>query len=149
MPNKLTDAEIKKALECWSKVACEENCEKCSIGANNCLQLNLEEISLDLINRQQAEIERLNKEAQMADGYAEALEERAKAEAYKECIEKVKTEIKQALESNHKAKHEHIKKHYYRLSCDFLATVRGKIDALSGLDYFLDNLYKELVGEDK
>ena len=53
MPDKLTDKEIKKALECWSKVACEENCEKCSIGENNCLQLNLEEISLDLINRLQ------------------------------------------------------------------------------------------------
>ena len=67
--------------------------------------------------------------------------------AYEKCIEKVKEEIKQALESNHKAKHEHIEKHYQCLSCDFLATVRGKIDALSGLDYFLDNLSKELVGD--
>jgi hypothetical protein len=61
---------------------------------------------LDLINRQQAEIyelqhkimscnseiERFEAERQMAEGYADALEERAKAEAVKEFAERLKRE---------------------------------------------------------
>jgi hypothetical protein len=50
---------------------------------------------LDLINSQKAEIERLKAEAQMADGYADALEERAKSEAIKEFAERLKDYLKE------------------------------------------------------
>jgi len=71
MDNKMTDDEIKKALECCCKITnCEENCDR----INDCILLHLHEV-IDLINRndtkivelteennrQQAEIERLEK----------------------------------------------------------------------------------------
>ncbi len=45
----------------------------------------------DEIAEKQAEIERMKAESQMSDGYADALIERAKAEAYKEFVELFKT----------------------------------------------------------
>ena len=50
-------------------------------------------LAVQAINRQKAEIERLQAEAQMADGYAEALEQKAKSEAIKEFAEKVETDL--------------------------------------------------------
>ena len=57
----MTDNEIIKALECCSKPVIEEYCSECPYhlgGQENCHKL-LGDI-LDLINRQKAEIERLN-----------------------------------------------------------------------------------------
>jgi uncharacterized protein YjgD (DUF1641 family) len=123
--------------------------------------------ALSLINRQKAEIEKKDKDimelmainksrkediemlikenSQFADigkMYSEI-----KAEAIKDFAERVKEEIEDALKSNYKAKTEHIEKHYQCISCDLLATIRGKIDALRGIDDFIDNLLKEMVGE--
>ena len=60
----MTDAEIMKALKCC-KVEFE-NCEKCPYGGIDCLTEKGESLimrdALDLINRQQAEIEKLNVE---------------------------------------------------------------------------------------
>ena len=59
----MTDNEIKKALECC-KVEFE-NCEKCPYGGVDCLTEKGESLvmrdALDLINRQQAEIEKFTK----------------------------------------------------------------------------------------
>lgn len=61
----MTEYEIIKALECCSKHqnSCEKNCPLDSICSNvrDCL-LNLSKNALDLINRQKAEIEQLNKD---------------------------------------------------------------------------------------
>lgn len=73
---------------------------------------------------------------------------RTKAKAYKECIEKVKTEIEQALENNYKVRAERIEKHNVGETDEFISYCGGKIDCLRGLDDFLDNLLKELVGDD-
>ena len=73
--------------------------------------------ALDLINRQKAEIERLKAEAQMADGYADALVEYTKKEAIKEFAERLKDKAK-ANEWN---------------------------GTICGLD--IDTLVKEMVGE--
>ncbi len=51
----MTDNEIIKALECCKK----DDCDNCPNDFGNCYA-NLSGYSLDLINRQQAEIERLN-----------------------------------------------------------------------------------------
>ena len=61
----MTEYEIVKALECCSKHqnSCGKNCPLDSICSNvrDCL-LNLSKNALDLINRQKAEIEKLEKE---------------------------------------------------------------------------------------
>ena len=86
----VTDNDIKKALECCKAhdfIMCPNDCpllidEQCS--------LTMSAEALNLINRQQAEIERLKAEADMADGSAEALIQTSKTEAIKEFERKIK-----------------------------------------------------------
>lgn len=104
MPNKLTDTEIKKALECCIKdeIYCDKKCAGQQLEAdwrNECRVLLMQN-ALDLINHQEkenkslkAEVERLKANEEMAEGYADALVEYTKAEAYKEAFEKVKRRI--------------------------------------------------------
>ena len=54
--NKLTDSEIVEALECCNG----RGCEHCPIGGKDCIHRCRNE-AIDLINRQKAEIERLQK----------------------------------------------------------------------------------------
>lgn len=105
MPNNLTDKEIKKALETLEKLdffygqrAGRELWNKKPVDVQNKDIKNFSkdiEFLKDLINRQEAEneslkaeVERLKANEEMAEGYADALVEYTKAEAYKECIEK-------------------------------------------------------------
>ena len=120
MPDKkLTDNEIIKALEsCGNHLDCVD-CE-C---VDNCPQdINeLNELTFDLINRLQAENERLSK-------IIRPLIAEIKAEAYTECIAKVKEKSQKT-----------------EIVCS---------GALVTTDYAisnknLDKLLKELVGEDK
>lgn len=146
----MTDNDIVKALEC-----CKSNC-----GCGGCFLKKeeycvnvLKNLALDLINRQKAEIERLKTEcglAQFEKYKAEFEEFRAeiKAEAYRECIEKVHTEISEALNSNYKAKAERMTKPKIDMADEFISYCEGKIAALRGIDDFADNILKELVGED-
>ena len=89
----MTDNEIIKALECCfggEGLCPRQQCpfyEKCKNDES------LAMYALDLIKRQKAEIERLKAEADMADGYADALEERAKSEAIKEFAERLKEKV--------------------------------------------------------
>ena len=72
----------------------------------------------------------------------------AKAEAYKEFAEKAKAEIEEALKNNYKVKKERTEKYINSNGYDeFMNYCNGKIDCLRGLDDFLDNLLKELVGD--
>ena len=85
----MTDNEIIKALEWCTDVM---DCSKClckPYSGSSCAN-KLKTGALDLIKRQQAEIERLQAEQMMTEGYADALEERAKAEAIKEFAERLK-----------------------------------------------------------
>ena len=68
-----------------------------------------------------------------------------KAEAYKECIEKVKEEISEALKSNYKARSERIDKHNVGETDEFISYCGGKIDCLRGLDNFLDDILNEFT----
>ena len=124
MPDKkLTDNEIKKALECCSK----DEINGLNIFTYGDVPMrSLLRYALDLINRLQEENERLDKEVDRLsqvvlynDGVTEMKVEEAKAEAYKECIEKVK-DIDQ---------------------CAFDGWIEFPEDKL-------DNLLKELEGED-
>ena len=102
---KPTDEEIIKALQCCSEPCAE--CDECPlycIGAN-CSSFELHRYALDLVNRQKAEIERLNSvndekfrqwdmltektKQHYADLYEEA-RDILKVEAYKEFAERLK-----------------------------------------------------------
>ena len=85
----MNDSEIIKALECCYK----DDCDSCPNNFGNC-NANLAKEALDLINRQQAEIERLHSMNQakldmIYDVRAEL--ETAKSEAVSEFAEKLKS----------------------------------------------------------
>ena len=135
MPNELTDSEIVKALECCSvgTFACGEECSrfhsKSNLKISSC-RFELIGDALDLINRLQAENERLKEEvkAHIKKSVAKRKYDRAliKSEAYKECIEKVK-EKSCKLNMCH---NDVVVKTDYQISGEAL-----------------DNLLKELIGE--
>ena len=93
----MTDSDIIKALECCCK---NNNCEGCPLDYLTFSSQCASEIaikSLDLINRQKAENERLEKELMKCKLEKEMLHqivEEIKSEAYKECLAKVKNYIK-------------------------------------------------------
>lgn len=72
-----------------------------------------------------------------------------KAEAYKEFADKVHTEIHQALESNYKARAERMAKPNIDMADEFISYCEGKIATLRGIDDFVDETCKQLVGDDK
>ena len=150
---KMTDTEIKKALECCNDCNC---CGCPCLTEYGCKEIDYSVI-IDLINRLQAENKRLSTLAKLGntrandyrvmrdralkaeaeikdlqkvivDDFASEYDNKIKAEAYKECIEKVK-------ENSNKTE----------LVCS---------GALVSTDYTiteeaLDNLLKELVGDDE
>ena len=96
---KLTDSEFVKALECCCEDSgCPDICPlKDMAYVGDCVQVKSKH-ALDLINRQKAEIEKLESDLETLNGQYLILDmaiETAKAEAYKECIEKVKDFLKQ------------------------------------------------------
>ncbi len=123
----------------------------------------------NLINRQKSEIERLESQCENTQiGYnflksdferlkgstivnnimeIQRIKREAKAEAYKEFAERIKEEIENAYNNNSNVLHEHMSKHAECPDYEFIAIVRGKMTALQGLDDFIDNLLKEMVGE--
>lgn len=150
----MKDSEIKKALESEIHLAKYVDSSYCD-GVN----VPLLEETINLINRYEAEIERLNGCVKTEDEVrAIATEailrmvETIKAEAVKEFAEKVHTEIYEALESNYKARQEHINKwkdpNAY-IGGGFVSMCDGKIAALRGIDYFIDNLVKEMTEQRK
>lgn len=159
MPDKLTDIEIKKAIECHRDI----NCDSCPLKKVGYCTKQLMGYAIELIGRYEADVENYKQIAEhqqsvtMDRGFEikrlkevlktknrelkikiktcdELVEERvmfpkkiktAKAEAYKECIEKVK-ESASTLVVNHNG---NPIKTEYKLS-----------------DEALDNLIKEMVG---
>ena len=86
----MTDKEIIKALECCKK----DDCDNCPNDFGNCYT-NLAGCSLDLINRQKAQIERLKIENQSLRSAANSYKihyNEARAEAVKELIERLTKE---------------------------------------------------------
>ena len=91
MPDKkLTDNDIKKALECCSKKICKQ-CPNFSEDIECSEKLII--LALDLINRLQAENEELKSAINGFRGY----EDKIKAEAYKEFAERLKTEYAKGM----------------------------------------------------
>ena len=89
----MTDNEIIKALKCCSNA---EPCENCPY-QKQCDETDLAEITLDLINRKQAEIKELNTirsrliyDSGTLTKISDELYQKIKAEAVKEFAEKLK-----------------------------------------------------------
>lgn len=148
----MTDNEIIEALElCHTqdgKIPCYD-CPCWDDGMQKCEGLNHDDL-LGLINRQKAEIERLQKETNLVSIQFQDLQERIndiKAEAYKEFAKKLNTEIKKAYINNLEVFGEHLKNHKDTPDFEFLSTITGKENALRGLCNFINNLLKEMVGE--
>ena len=134
--NKLTDEEIISSLEV---IASTGNCEECKIrncnwGDCNCSQITAN-AALDLINRQKAEIERLKECPKCIYEYD------GKTTEY--CVEghcsNFKT-VEQIKSEAYKEFAEHLKERWSNNCYD-----SPDID----FDEFVDNLLKEMVGEEK
>ena len=134
MPDKLTDNEIIKMLECCKQeidsnaVICG-GCKKCPNydGKTGLCKEDLPTVVLDLINRLQAENERLKTNLNVElENFATEYDDKIKAEAYKECIQKIKV----------KSKKEHLVCSGASLRTNYTIT-----------DKELNNLLKDLVGD--
>lgn len=167
MPDKkLTDSEIIKALSICSN----ENgiCSECpySDDYTNC-NTRIATDTLDLINRLQAENERLKNcvksEDEVMDIAKRTMEplvkeitreqidiavKQAKVEAYKEFAKKVNDEISEAVYSNHRAITERINEHNANRYEDKICSMwDDQITALVSIRFYIDNLLKEMAGE--
>ena len=92
----MTDKEIIKALECCGDP--DSNCVECPIKADRRCNEHLANYALDLINRQQAEIEKLKEEIQITkDAYTmlQTKNEIIKSEAIKEFAVNLKCGVPQ------------------------------------------------------
>ena len=129
----MTDNEIIKALECCTDES-YENCNECPYSTDtlSCERLKLLEDSLDLINSLKAEIERLKKEVSVArDAYISIQDryEHTKTEAYKEFAKRLKNKIK--------------------TECNPYGKPTYDYDTSISIMNYMDNLLKEMVGEEK
>lgn len=126
-----TDEEIIEALECCVKSKTMEDClkSKCPFSKewDLCLGSEPQKLYLDLINRQKSEIERL-KGSTVVNNIMESqrIKREAKAEAYKEFADMVKKNIKEVW-------------NYDNGTCSCALVLTKDID----------NLLKEMVGEEK
>ena len=135
-----TDEEITKAVKCCSEPCCV--CDECPlycVGAN-CSSFELHRYALDLINRQQAEIERLKEES--------SDKERAYTDEY--CLRKEwQDKCRQLLIEKQTAKSEAYKEFAERLeekSFQSFGNYGITRDVVEVCD--IDNLVKEMVGDD-
>ena len=151
MPDKLTDLEIKKALECCSigTFACGKECPYYKIKSNlkvtSCRFELMCELS-DLLNRQEEKIKLLEKYQ------TEFLKERLKTEELEEEIERLKAKANHynyCYENFVNTPISRIKAEAYK---EFAERLKEKGRSSLGNQFvigWIDNLLKELVGEDK
>ena len=149
----MTDNEIKKAWECCSAPIC--NCKECPMeGVNNCYT-KLKYKTLDLINRQQAEIDKLQHKIVSCNTEIERLTALC-TEQNEELgrLQKVRANILKVMKENiSQTKTEAIKEFAERLK----ARIRKDIDeqgmlplpytkkAYDAVMLFIDNLVKEMT----
>lgn len=143
----MSDEEIKKALECCSRGVYAEVCDKCSFKEDgnivnlNCL--NLEKYALDLINRQQAEIEKLQSLCTAKDVIIK--EQEAEIERLKYLLKYEESKYDRCAKQFYKAG---VKEFAERLR---LRVIKTRFDAMYGAVIEISNdtiteLVKEMVG---
>lgn len=136
--NRISDEEIISSLEV---IATTRNCSECKIrncnwGDCNCSQITAN-AALGIINRQKAEIERLQKEANLVSIQFQDMQERyEEAQAEIERLTNIKFGVDLSIGS---IKTEAIKEFAERLK----KPNRWREEDI----YYIDNLVKEMVGE--
>ncbi|MEE1239285.1 MAG: hypothetical protein UHO61_05115 [Acutalibacteraceae bacterium] len=160
---KLTDSEIKKALECCSK----KNCKQCPNFSEDieCSE-KLINLTLDLITRQQAELENLKVELQSMRGAANSLKMHyEEAQAQIERLKKTEIEIDdfcrrlcrmRMLNGNAIASYEDLQNYIQQEKSEavkeFAARLKEKRKKAITCEVVIvddiDNLAKEMVGDD-
>lgn len=128
----MTNEEIESSLKV---IATTHDCNECKIrnckwGTCNCSQITAR-AALDLINRQKAEIEKLEKALEGQDQLVHGLNKcyyQAKSKAIKEFGERLKNKIK--------------------TECNPYGKPTFDYDTSIAIMRYIDNLVKEMVGED-
>ena len=145
MPDKLTDSEIVKGIEYCSKQESDENCKKCPIykqcNEDPCYE---EKLALDLINRLQAENERLEDVKKHIDTVIHRDCEYPSAETYNKAFQKVLEHLYDnatAKAEAYKEFAERLKKALYSDSCRLVFE-----SDLNIFECAIDNLLKEMLG---
>lgn len=150
----MTDKNIIKAMECCNT----QNCADCPLYNGNsfsekCKAICFKEMT-SLINRQQAEVERLRKEVNLVSIQFQDLQERYEEEQAE--IERLKSMNQSKLDMLHDiraeletAKAEAIKEFAERLKNDLFYKC-GDLNYTETCDTrrLIDNIVKEMVGED-
>ena len=153
----MTNNDIKKALECHIKRQCWNDCpnatEERQLLNRPCSQMIAED-ALDLINRYEAEIERLE---------GDLIEERTRRKNAVAEIERLKGYVPPVVQMVNaydllNARNEAIKEFAERLHCHCQNIINEEwnkktcptswADAYEEFDEVVDNLVKEMVGED-
>ena len=154
--SKMTDEQIKKALECCTKPYCNNN--KCPLHQNtvntkDCIT-QLSTNALDLINRQQAEIEKLNVELVGMRGACNSYKmhydnAKAEIEVLKVDAKRVDKDLEELDRPLTEIRAEAIKEFAERLKENTVIVKIGKqnckVITVDGIDYYK----REMVGEDK
>ena len=99
----MKDNEIIKALECCMN----DDCDNCPNGFGNC-EHNLAKLSIDLINRQKAEIERLQKQLKEGIDLSDCAVKIFKSVAIKEFLERFSNAIDEKVDDSIKALNPHL-----------------------------------------
>lgn len=154
--SKMTDEQIINALKKY--IECAENTQ-IARDVGGTLVISLLQNALDIINRQQAEIENLKADKIIAERHEKDARElykdvviqlkTAKSEAIKEFSERLEEQITTKIVELKTAKSKYIKENYKCLSCGYIAKIRREIDFLESLKEFINNLVKEMAGEGK
>ena len=97
MPNKLTDAEVKKALKCCSTYHDVRSCKNCPLDGK-CEPNLLEQYALDQINRLEGEKEKNENIIRIADKTIATLD--AENESLKAEVERLKRELNLVVENS-------------------------------------------------
>lgn len=144
----MTDNEIIKALEyCQSETT--ENCNKCPLVFKGACQQECLRKAFDLINRQQAEIE---KQRIMLEAIEDAVNPLPFETDYDKSIKQAKSEAIKEFAERLKAKFADIeyviKTHRKTLPVE---RVKAEVDAVlqNGCSNIIDKVLKEMEGEDK
>ena len=155
MAYKMTDNEIIKALECCTSWVCGLSCADCPLHGTGCVHFNKLKETLDLINRQKAEIQALREDIHNRKTRENKL--RSKIKSFRAEIERLKGYVTPVVQLVNEydimvAKAEAIKEFAERLkeksskiSLVYSGDVVKTDYTINGA--YLDNLVKEMVGD--